>query len=988
MNRFIIYLLAFSVVTASGLSCVTTKKRGETSKAGKFYHNTTAYYNGYWNATEIMKESMMTLRLANVDDYNNILAVEDFVSIDNPKMVKQDMDKIMDKVSTVAQLHLPSDWVDDCYVMMGKAQYVKQDYETAVETFEYFQEDFNPANPYGRNYKSKKLTGKAAKKAKEQERKIKEAERKEAKATKEADRKTAAKEKELDKKAKAKEREKAKKEKEKQRKLDAKNRKKGIKTPPKAPTVKQEAPKDSVVINKKIEVKADPIVEETFEKPEPPKLEEDKTAYSEGMLWLAKVYLKRQNWFPAQMILEKLKPEVLSKEARTELAPTYADFYIQQEKYEEAIPKLEEAIETAPNNNLKARYAFIAGQLSQKLNRNSDALRYFEMAKKSTNNAKMEFMAEMAVAKNAIASGSRSKDDVLKSLKKIIDEAKYANLKDEIYYTIAEIELSLGNEALAIENFQYSLNNNTTNQKLKAEAYYRIADIHHQSDRYLQASTYYDSTLMVLQKTDPRYDQVKRYVDNLADIAYNMHLISYNDTLLYFASLDEKDRKKAVLKYLERNPKSSAPAAKNTGQSAKTGVMLAANTNFGNSTFFAYNIANKERGRQAFIKTWGNIALEDEWRRSEKISFSSDSDSQDTDKAEEDALAAKVSQDDYNALNREIPTNPVKLQETNDRIMAAMFTLGKLFRDKIDNYSRSAETLENMHQKYGPTNNELDSYFYLYLDYMDLGNVAKQQEYKDKILSKYPESKYASVINDPDFFSVANMQANKADKYYSTMYKFFTNGQYAQVEKMIHDAPTVMGTDHNYNSKLSLLYAMCKGNTEGKEAYIRELNKVVSSYPGSPEQLKAKEILRFLGGDKNAFANVQDVDKIYSRDPNSVHYVAVVTYGLEESQHVNFKISISEYNKRNFASDRLQFGDAVLNIEDNAQIILIRRFDNEEKAIAYYQKVMKSAEDYTGNVQLTYDVLPISQSNYRKMISERSSVGYRSYLENMILTEY
>ncbi|MCZ2337842.1 MAG: hypothetical protein LC127_06490 [Chitinophagales bacterium] len=165
MKKVIIYLFIVSFVLSSGLSCVATKKRNETSKAGKFYHNTTAYYNGYWNANEIMKESLMQLRLANNDDYNKILEVEDFVSVDNPKMVKGDMDRIIEKVSTVAQLHEPSDWVDDCYVMMAKAQYVKQEYETAEETLEYFQEDFNPSNPYGRNYKSKKTKGQSRKKS-------------------------------------------------------------------------------------------------------------------------------------------------------------------------------------------------------------------------------------------------------------------------------------------------------------------------------------------------------------------------------------------------------------------------------------------------------------------------------------------------------------------------------------------------------------------------------------------------------------------------------------------------------------------------------------------------------------------------------------------------------------------------------------------------------------------------------------------------------
>ena len=986
MNRFIIYLIAFFLTVGAGLSCVTTKKRSETSKVGKFYHNTTAYYNGYWNAQEIMKESMQTLRLANVDDYNNILEIEDFISVENPKMVKPEMEKVLEKVSTVAQLHLPSDWVDDCYVMMSKAQYLKQEYETAAETLEYFQEDFNPSNPYGRNYKSKKLTGKAAKKAREIEKKEKDAERKLAAAEKDKARKDQAKTKQDERIAKAKEREQVKKEREKQKKQEAKNRKKGIRAPKKPSGTPAPIKKDTVLTTLASTVVSINTEEEPIFVPEPTKIEEDMTAYSEGMLWLAKVYIKRENWFPAQMLLEKIKPEMLNSDVRSELAPTFANLYIKQKKYDEALPKLTEAIETAPNKSLKARYAFIAGQVSQQLNKNADALNYFEIAKKSASNPRMLFMAEMAIAKNAIVAGNKSRDEVLKDLRKSISQAKYTELKDQIYYTIGEIELSQKNEPSAIENFQNSLNSNTSNQKLKAEAYYQIANIHYTAERFLPASTYFDSTFMFLSNNDPRYGQVKRYVDNLKDIAYNIQIINNSDTLLYFASLEEKERKKAVMKYLEQNQNfKTSIAPKDIGKPGK-GMIITPKSNFGNSTFFAYNIANKERGRQAFIKIWGNVMVEDEWRRSDKFSYASNQDiHNEQESIEEETVSDLVSQDDYNAFVREIPTNPIKLQEVNDRILASMFTLGKLFRDKIENYSKSAQTLETMHTRYGPTANELDSYFYLYLDYMDLGMNSKMEEYKNKIISKYPESKYASAIQDPDFFTKAKLQTNKADKYYSTMYKMFTNSQYVQVEKMINDAPDIIGNDHSYNAKISLLYAMCKGNTEGKEAYIRELNKVVSSYPGTPEQLKAREILRFLGGDKNAFANVQDVDKIYTRDPNSIHYVAVLTYNLEETQHINFKISISEYNKKNFAAERLQFGDAVLNIEDNVQVILIRKFDNEEKAIAYYKKALKDADEYTGNVKYTYDILPISQSNYRKMISERSAVGYRTYLENMIL---
>ena len=99
-------------------------------------------------------------------------------------------------------------------------------------------------------------------------------------------------------------------------------------------------------------------------------------------------------------------------------------------------------------------------------------------------------------------------------------------------------------------------------------------------------------------------------------------------------------------------------------------------------------------------------------------------------------------------------------QEVNDKIMLSMFTLGKLFRDKIENFVKSAETLEKMHTRYGPTPYELDSYFYLYLDYMDLSNGSKMQEYKEKcskILKKSDKQKIKEMIcNDIQVWHMDN----------------------------------------------------------------------------------------------------------------------------------------------------------------------------------------------------------------------------------------
>ncbi len=146
-NIFLKRLKGISVLAVVILltACVSQKKKGDVSKAAKFYHNTTAHYNGYFNANEIMVESIDRLIDQHQDNYNEILKIYPEYAAAKPELVAEDLDRAIEKVAIVATVHEPSRWVDDCYIILGKAQFLKQDYETAEETFMYFIEEFDPS---------------------------------------------------------------------------------------------------------------------------------------------------------------------------------------------------------------------------------------------------------------------------------------------------------------------------------------------------------------------------------------------------------------------------------------------------------------------------------------------------------------------------------------------------------------------------------------------------------------------------------------------------------------------------------------------------------------------------------------------------------------------------------------------------------------------------------------------------------------------------
>ena len=174
------------------LSCVTTrKKKDEVGWMGKKWHDMNARYNGYFNAKELYKASSEQIFDAYEDNYAQVLDIYQYGEPESRESVGGDMDIVVEKVTKVAALHEPSKWVDDCYVMMGKAQYLKGDLETAQETFEYFVDDFNPTDPDSRVYESpnREDSAKERKKQRDNERKIKEDERKQEKKEKEQTRK-------------------------------------------------------------------------------------------------------------------------------------------------------------------------------------------------------------------------------------------------------------------------------------------------------------------------------------------------------------------------------------------------------------------------------------------------------------------------------------------------------------------------------------------------------------------------------------------------------------------------------------------------------------------------------------------------------------------------------------------------------------------------------------------------------------------------------
>lgn len=1009
-----LFLIIVGTALLSGCSSKRKKKGAEPSKLSKFYHNTTALYNGYFNANELMKESYMTLRQAHKDNYNEILPLYDYVSIEDPKSVYSNLDKAIEKVTTVASLHEPSKWVDDCYVLMGEAQFLKQEYETAEETFAYFKDEFNPDNPFGRNYKKKKKSKKAIKKEKDKERKeakkLKDKEKKENKELREEEREAKKKAKEEAAKAKKKERDRLKKEREaaKKKKKKSKSKKRGgkkkrpkkeevDKTKTEETTIKKETQpktetKKETPTQPKEEPKKEEDREETVDSSDKKKKEKkklDKTAYSKGMMWYAKTLVRREKYSNASYMVKRMAEDgQMPEDARREVPVILADINIKEGNYNLAIDYLSEAIDLGDDKSLKARYAFVQGQLYLENKDYSGASQSFTNAKKWAKSFEMEFMAELNSEKTQMMGGSKTDESVIAKLDRMAKEDKYLEYLDQIYFTKGEIQLERASFADALTSFTKSIANNVNNLPLKQETYYKLAYLFYDKESYVDSKNYFDSTLQVLDKEDSRYNEVNNYAQNLTEVAANLEVIKMQDSLLSMVAWSDSKIEDVAERLVEENAKlrDAGKVEKSSGRKS-TAMLNGLGGGLKNSKFFAYDAIAKTRGQKEFKNKWGDIGLADNWRRNDKSGIFGSEEEEITEKVAEDGFEEDEISQMINTIKSQIPYSDEAKLGINTKLRKAFFDLGKAFRDKIQNYSKAVETHEELLKRFPDFDQKIDVYYYLYLSYLDLNNQSKANYYKEKIVSEYPDTEYAKAISDPNYAAANLTSEQKLSKYYEETYELFEKGDFQSTYTKSDQASAIFGKDNKLKAKFALLKAISTGSLEGKGPYVAALKDVITRYPNTPEKARADEILRFLQGDSDAFTgiDIEEVDDIFSVEDDKLHYVAVVLYDVSPDKIVNAKISVSNYNKEFHKLKKLQLGESPLDRKKRTEVILVRRFENKSFAMAYYEEVNKSKEQFIPGELGAYSIYPITQRNYRKMIVERSDAKYRVFFEKNYL---
>ncbi len=734
-----------------------------------------------------------------------------------------------------------------------------------------------------------------------------------------------------------------------------------------------------------------------------------------GELWMAKTNIRLGNYTDAKLSLDKLdkaveslknsesakqvktkekkskaaklnnagnsskkddKPAKFPKKIKFEFERTKADLALVNKDKTKAIEYLENALKEAKKSEDKGRVNFILGQLYEAEGNFSNAIEKYRKSRKYKVPYQMSFNAQLKAS--ILEGGPKTK----KELNKLLRDAKNAEFKDQIYYTLAMIELRESNEEKAMQHLTNSAFYSTNNVRQKGMAYEKMGDLRYAKRDYIKAQKYYDSCGTTVDDKYPNIKEIRSKAEKLADLVVAVETAQYEDSVQRIAKMDPAEQEaflQNVIKKQEEEAKAKAQRdADKLRELAKNNSAFQQDLG-GKGGGYWSNSNSVTEGAVDFQKTWGQRTNEDHWRRSEKTIVMQNNTGEGTDnpegEGENTTAPEKPSGPTVESLAEGLPKSEEDFKKSNERLVKALYDAGIIYKEQLKEADLAKTQFFGVLDRKYESDYNLMSAFQLYkmFETTDPSQAATQKDY---ILNYYPNSDYANYLRDPDFFIKKRERETLAEQEYVTVLQRYNRKVYYPV---ISRAESVMETepDNQYRAKYMLLLAMSKGQiTENKEELLPVLERIIAEYPGSEEAGRASGMIDVI---KNGYSKNEEVvfgnKTIYTYDDKASQVVLIL---LSEKDNIDLsKSKISDFTREFFPKSKAKVTTNLFGGTQN--IVMVAEFQNEAEAKEYI-RTYKKTRKYLLDLQ-NAKTLIITPKNLKLLFETKELKQYESFYQ-------
>jgi outer membrane protein assembly factor BamD (BamD/ComL family) len=523
-----------------------------------------------------------------------------------------------------------------------------------------------------------------------------------------------------------------------------------------------------------------------------------------------------------------------------------------------------------------------------------------------------------------------------------------------------------------------------------------LADLAFANKDYRQAYNFYDS----LQLYDPELKDtatIRQRKEMLGQIALQTEIWARQDSLQRIALMPEDERKEFVKKILKQLLK--AQGLKDDG-SLSGGNPLAQPVDIFTSTqatkgeWYFYNTALRTKGASDFKAKWGNRPNVDNWRRIGAVANQSRNklNRQDTGTAKKNMKSNEPEELSFESLYKQLPLTPEQLQLSNDSIQNAMFALGKIYAEQLEDCGLLISTFEDLRNKYPQFAKMDEVLFQLYYCYSKNGDATKAGQIKSLMSSKYPNSNFTVTLATGKNPNTSGKNSD-ATKTYEAIYDLFIEGKFDEALAQKKVADSLYGQNF-WTPQLLYIESVYYIRERNDSTAIQTLQKIQTNYPNSPLAARAATMISVLGrrsqieDELNKYQVVgqpeekKQVDTVLTRpvpktdtvakktnppaidnkktnqpadtvakkpvapapftfDANAAHYAVIVLNKVDAVFGNEAKNAFFRYNREKYYNKTFEI--TTVNLDADNKLMLISPFTNAQEATDYVQKAKRIA---------------------------------------------
>ena len=741
----------------------------------------------------------------------------------------------------------------------------------------------------------------------------------------------------------------------------------------------------------------------------------DKDCVSEARIWLAKSYIEMGWLYDAEDVLTKANKDQVPSKLSGVYSAASSDLLLKNGKYTEAIPLLIIAAKEEKNKNQRNRFNYIIAQLYRLENNEILAKQYFSKVIRANPPSEMEFNARISRAE----AETEKPNEAIQFLRKMLKNSKYDGHQEMIYFTIGNIYQKMEKYDEAIENYKLALEKSNNNIVNKVQILIALADLYYFQSNYIEAQPYYNEASTIMPLDNSEYERIRARSELLDKLNQQNEIVILQDSLQRLSKLSDEEKKIAVeklIKQLQENELAlkekllaETAAENNAFLSGDLGVSgMGQPFGFkGGGDWYFYNNMLIASGRSDFQRKWGTRKLEDNWRRKNKSAFgetdytqkSPDSElqtSSELDKGADDYIGRSIVNTDVNFYLKQIPVTEAQIAASNEQIADALYTMGMMYKEDIEDIAKAELTFDELERRFPLDKRLADVYYNMYQMSMKANDSISSEQYKNRIIQKFPKSSYAIMFSMPDYAERMAQLKFKEDSIYQATYFAYLKDDF----ETVFDNFELIKEEYPLSElipKFTFLNALARGKSRETDLFIESLQTIITEYPQSDVSTMAKDILALTnqgliaqaGGSHNSILSRrdsmclcqnQDVDTLtFQTDLKEKHLLIIVAPKNISLNQLQFDVAIY-----NFTGFMITDFDLEIKKYLTSNLFIISSFDGYNEAMWYKEGLYKDSN--VRDFMLLNDgyFVVVSISNFELLKKGRSIDEYLQFYKSNI----